>query len=54
MAKIVAVCTSDKKGEKEKDIREGVFKTGFWIGRGCSFMPREPSPVEPAFDLQHR
>jgi len=26
MAKIVAVCTSDKKGMKKKDIREGVLK----------------------------
>lgn len=26
MARIVAVCTSDKKGEKKKDVREGVLK----------------------------
>ena len=26
MAKIVAVCTSDKKGMKKKDVREGVLK----------------------------
>ena len=31
MAKIVGVCTSDKKGEKKHDIREGVLKKNYGL-----------------------
>ncbi len=31
MARVVAVCTSDKKGQKKQDVGEGRFKEGYGI-----------------------
>ena len=31
MARVVAVCTSEKKGQKKQDVGEGIFKKGYGI-----------------------